>query len=55
MQLRKSLRQLENLLIKTIQVFIIDVHTKDLTNLDLGTNLGQVKKLRLMLNQVIKY
>ena len=46
---------MKNLLIKTIQVFIIDVHTKDLTNLDLGTNLGHVKKLRLMLNQVIKY
>ena len=55
MQLRKSLRQLKDFLLKTIQVFIIDMFTKDLTNLDQGTNIGQVKKLRLMLNQVIKY
>ena len=39
----------KNLLIKTIQVFIIDVHSKDLTNLDLGSNVGQVKRLGLVL------
>ena len=53
-KVRKSLRQLRDILLKTIEVFIIDMLTKILTNLDWGTNVGQVKRLRLVANHLIK-
>ena len=48
------MRQLRDMLLKTMKVSINDMLTKDLTNFDWGTNVGQVKRLRLVVNHVIK-